>query len=309
MLKRASAIFLTTAMSVTALAPLSQVTAAGAVNFDEDSAILLQLLQIEADTTDPLYQDPEFIDVVNAFSGLNDDIDAMGQSIIDILDQAMVLADELQDVDDPRFAEYKLTLEEAMEAKDMIDEIKASISQDGKGLSDILWETALEYQTDDYSYAYPEDKSVDAYANADTYYAVPGQTVTLYDYTSFDDYVSNSSVIWIQSAGPQVELRESSSTTWLHDREFTMPNFDGSSVNYVQFDLIASQNGETSTSTVTIYLDSNGEQAIRNLYWTLLGREADEGGLKHWMNEYQNGMSIEQIEQAFKESNEYKNRF
>ena len=50
----------------------------------------------------------------------------------------------------------------------------------------------------------------------------------------------------------------------------------------------------------------SSEDYVKILYRTFLGREADEEGLKYWVNKLKNGSSRESIVPGFSNSQEFK---
>ncbi len=313
MFKRVKPLVLASIMAISTLSPLSAATAAGSNTFDQDRDLLLELMQVQIDSSDPLYTDAEFIELVNDFGQISKNIDKTAENVIAILDSAVDFAEQLQEIDDPRFADYKMSAEELQELKDMVNELKAELVNSGDSFSNLLYEELLDYQTYDYNYSdevYFDDaySGLTAHASASTYWAAPGQEVTLYDYSSASDFNTPMSKTWMQSVGPAVELYYEDGM-FPTDRKFIMPDFSGSNVAYVEFNLMISQNGKTEVSTVYINVDTTGEFMIQELYWNLLGREADPAGLDYWTTQYQNGMSIQDIEATFRASDEYKNRF
>ena len=53
-------------------------------------------------------------------------------------------------------------------------------------------------------------------------------------------------------------------------------------------------------------LNLNDEEFIKTAYKTLLGRDADEAGLKYWKEQLQNGVSREELIDQFLDSKEFK---
>ena len=283
--------------------PLFSVQASGS-----EAQLLLQVLDLEVSSQDPIYNDPEFLKLVEKFNNLNDNIDKTADDVINVLDSLVLLGEQMQSVNDPRFAKFKPTDSELNEFKSEIESLKSTLKKSGNTFSQMLYDEYLSY-ADSYvsdEYISAQD-SLNAYGVPDKNWAAPGQVVILQDYSNkYGDSIHPTSVFWQQSAGPAVTLYDPQNG-WENDRAFVMPEFNNSNVDFVSFDIIVTQNGKTSAHSVNVKLDATGENAITSLYYTYFNRAPDEGGLQYWMNQYQNGMNIYDIEQTFANSDEYKN--
>jgi len=284
------------------ISPLSAARAAGSVTFDTDRELLLELLELDITSSDELYTDPEFVELVNAFGDLNTNIDKTAEDVIAILDSLIVMGAQLQEIDDPRFDQYKMDTAELMEIKAEIDKFKAELENSNETFSYMLYNEIM--SIDDYDYS----QELGSYPSASDIYAVTGQEVILYGAAHFEQSSHPYSATWTQSAGPKAELYTKDGV-WQDHRFFRMPDFTGASVDYVSFDMIVTQNGETSADSVKVYHDPTGHIVVERLYNEILGREADEAGLNYWASELQRGVPMEDVMNAFYNSDEYKNKF
>lgn len=280
---------------------------------DPEAQEFLQLLGIEVSSSDAIWSDHNFADLVTKYKEAR----ALGLNLVGDLGKLMLMAFDLQDIGaritDERFQEFfALSEEDKVMQTQLREEIQTSLDAFRSDPQSFLEEflsgfnegySILE-EYDHYDEYYDESAPY-AYGYADPYgYVETGRVVWLFD-DSYNPLDSDMTIYWTQIGGPDV--------TWLttdsdRDVAFIMPSFDGWEYeSYLTFEVTA-DNGY-SQNTYTVYVDWQASYEEGNevaaIFYEVMGYEIDESRLQYWQGEYDNGMSLEQIRRHFELYYEY----
>jgi len=274
--------------------------------YNAENQEVLETFGIELQPVDPLWQDPEFAyfmelikesyrldeagDTVNAFYTFFEGIDVMDG----LNHRALVLPKEERELLDRLRA--------------VIENNKIAFEADpeyflGEQLLLIVGEE-LEKAFVEYEQSLGVNE-IYAYANPGGY-VYPGEMVRLQLSTTEPEGLT---VSWRQTYGPNVEWLKTDSSL---QTAFLVPeNADGESLI---FEYTISRLGETKTGKIDLTVFENPysvfvapEDAITNLYQSLLGRNPDPDGYVYWKQKYDAGMSLNEIATIFMQSEEYQN--
>lgn len=232
--------------------------AAGAADYldpyDEDTHSFLSELGIKLDPADPLWQDDDFISLINAKNAIENNAMAVIDYLIEIYSDAFEMIRHIDSISDPKFDDYNL----AEEDRELLDEMKQSMIDELEALKndkDELIESLFDF--DFYDFADPdfdyESDYLYVYAWSDYYYdetPQPGKIVWLY--SEYDNPEGGEvDVSWEQTDGPEVTWLNTDSQT---GAAFIMPAYEDTDYEYLEFKVTVDNGVETDYSYVTFYL-------------------------------------------------------
>ena len=271
--------------------------------FDAENQALLEELEIELQPVDPIWQNPkfeEFLELMKDAKEFEKQEDFVS-SILVIL-QAWHVADEIN--------HSALALDP--EERDLLERIEEVINDDPEYFAEhpevlfgeiLLW--SLEIMAEEFEAAQQtvNVENVYGYASQD----IADENDVIYLYIS-QPYLDGISVTWRQVYGTQVQWLPLGRT---NEAAFRIPF--GAKGDTLTFDYTVQRHNQVRKGRVSIdvYDDSvitfvPADDAITNLYHSLLGRNPDPEGYRYWKQQYDNGMPLHQIQDAFEASEEYK---
>ncbi len=277
---------------------------------DEDAQALLKDLNITLEASDPLWNDSNFIALVQKYK----EIRALGLDIVGQIGELVLQAFDMVDIASQiDRAEFQAISPQTPEEKAQQEELKAYIRENIDALKadpDAFFEQILgnlpapeqpyEFEHEEY-----DSQSPYAYGYADPYDAVEaGHVVWLFD-DSYNPLSNEMTITWTQTSGPDV--------TWLNttsDRDvaFIMPSLQGEGEDYLSFTVTA-DNGYAQTSyDVYVYWLAPYEGDLAEVYSEVMGREIDDFTFNYWDQLHYDGMSIEQIRAHFELMKQYESQ-
>lgn len=272
--------------------------------YSAENEALLEELGIELQPVDPIWQDEDFAE----FLALMKEADRL-ETEGDLVNAMYTLFAAIDLMDEINHRELTLLPEE----REFFDRLRSAIDENPFAFEAdpeyflveqvlVIWGEELEKAFEEYE----ENLGVnEIYAYADPGgYAYPEETVYLRLSTTAPEGLD---VSWRQTYGPNVQWLATSSNL---ESAFIVPQ--GSEGESLIFEYTITRLGQTKTGRVDLQVFDNPlstfvapDDAITHLYHSLLARDPDPDGYVYWKQQYDSGMSLDEIAQTFMQSDEY----
>jgi hypothetical protein len=269
---------------------------------DTDAQELLQMLGVTLSPTDATWSEANFVAMVTKYKSIKSRLVTIVTEGGDLALEALDIADLAGKVNNEQFSQFAMTESERAELNAVREELKVTLEEIERNPDQLL--ELIESFTNgfadgfegfDSTYDDYQDYTLYAYGYSDPYEpANAGQLVWLYE-DSYNSMDSNVTVSWTQVDGPEVNWVN---TTCATCRAFIAPSVDGEEYDYLTFELTVDNGYETDSTYVYVYVNT-AENAIAELYYEVMGMDADELTLEYWQALWDYGFTLEQLREQF----------
>lgn len=267
---------------------------------DPDAQQLLEMLGVTLPITDPTWSDNNFVAMITKYKSIKARLTTIITEGGDLALEAMDIADLAGKVNNEQFAQFTLSESERAELDAVRSELVLNLDELKQNPDQIL--EIIESFTNGFTDGYGNfDESFDegyglyAYGYSDPYEpANAGQLVWLYE-DSYNPLDTDLNVTWTQVDGPEVMWVK---TTCATCRAFIAPSLADEDYDYLTFELTVDNGSESNSTNVYVYVNRPSSD-VAELYYEVMGVDADELTLEYWESLWDYGFTLEQIREQF----------